>query len=61
MVCDKTKIVGTFKDGEQVVVVDLGMFCSIETVQKICDVLRDEANNLGEYLNLTVKISMEDI
>jgi hypothetical protein len=30
-------------------------------VFKICDILKGEANNLGEALDLTVTITMEDI
>ncbi len=60
MVVDTTKIVGTF-DGVEVVNVNIGMFCTNEAVLNICDILRKEANSLGEALALTVTITMEDI
>lgn len=61
MVVDHTKIVGTFTGGHEVVTVDIGMLCSNETVFNICDILRNEANKLGESLELKVTITMEDI
>jgi hypothetical protein len=61
MIVDTTKIVGTFTGGHEVVTVNIGMLCSNEAVFKICDILKEEANNLGESLDLTVTITMEDI
>lgn len=61
MVIDKTKIVGTFRGGDEVVLIGINMLCSVETTQNICEMLRQEANNLGEQLDITVTISMEDI
>ena len=61
MIVDTTKIVGTFTGGHRVVTVDIGMLCSNEAVFNICDILRKEANNLGEALELKVTITMEDI
>ena len=61
MIVDTTKIVGTFTGGHEVVTVNIGMLCSNETVFNICDLLRKEANKLGEALELTVTMTMEDI
>lgn len=61
MVVDTTKIVGTFDGGHEVVNVHIGMLCSNKAVLNICDILRKEANSLGESLSLTVTITMEDI
>jgi len=61
MVADTTKIVGTFEGGHEVVTVNIGMICTNEAVEKICDILRNEANSLGEALALTVTLTMEDI
>ena len=60
MLFNKTKISG-YMSGVKVVQVTIDNLCSFETIEKICDVLRDETNTLGDNLDFEISVTGTDI
>ena len=60
MLFNKTKISG-YMSGVKVVQITIDNLCSFETIEKICDVLRDETNTLGDGLDFEISVTDTDI
>lgn len=60
MLLTSVKILGTW-DGDDVLVnISIDSLCDRETVDKLCELLRDNANKFGSGLNLSVTSVSED-
>jgi hypothetical protein len=60
MLLTSVKILGTW-DGDDVLVnISINSFCDRETIDKLCELLRDNANKFGSGLNLSVTSVSED-
>jgi hypothetical protein len=60
MLSTKTKIVGYMK-GVKVVQMNIDCLCPWETIQKICDMFREDMNDLGDGIDFEVTITDTDI
>ena len=47
--------------GVKVVQITIDTLCSFETIEKICDVLRDETNTFGDGLDFEISVTDTDI
>jgi hypothetical protein len=59
MLLTSVKIVGTWDD-EKVVTLNMSTLCNSETVDKLCELLREEANKFGSGLNFKVTTVSQD-
>jgi hypothetical protein len=59
MLLTSVKIVGTWDDDE-LVVLSINNLCDKKTVDKLCELLRENANKFGSGLNLEVTTVSQD-
>ncbi len=59
MLLESVKIVGTWDDDE-LVVLSINSLCDRDTVDKLCELLRENANKFGSGLNLEVTTVSQD-
>lgn len=59
MLLTSVKIVGTWDDDE-LVVLSINSLCDKKTVDKLCELLRENANKFGSGLNLEVTTVSQD-
>ncbi len=59
MLLTSVKIVGNWDD-EDVVTLSMDTLCDKKTVEKLCELLRENANKFGGGLNLTVTTVSQD-
>lgn len=60
MLLTSVKILGTW-DGDDVLVnISIDSLCDRETIDKLCELLRENANKFGSGLNLSVTSVSED-
>jgi hypothetical protein len=60
MLLTSVKILGTWDDDDVLVNISINSLCDKETVDKLCELLRDNANKFGGGLNLSVTSISED-
>ncbi len=59
MLLTSVNIVGTWDD-EDIVTLKIDTLCDNETVEKLCELLRENANKFGSGLNLAVTTVSQD-
>jgi hypothetical protein len=60
MLSNKTKIAG-YMGGVKVLHMNIDCLCPWETIQKICDVLREDINKLGDGIDFEITVTDTDI
>jgi hypothetical protein len=60
MLLTSVKILGTWDDDDVLVNISINSLCDRETVDKLCELLRENANKFGSGLNLSVTSVSED-
>jgi hypothetical protein len=60
MLCDKIKIIGSMH-GTKVLQINIDCLCPWKTIEKICDVLREDINKLGDGIDFEITVTDTDI
>jgi len=60
MLLDSVRVVGK-SEGKDVVLLGITHLCEWDTVQQICELLRQDAHNIGAELSFHITSTVEDI
>jgi hypothetical protein len=60
MLCDKIKIIGSMY-GTKVLQINIDCLCPWETIEKICDVLRDDLSEFGDGIDFKITVKNTDV
>jgi hypothetical protein len=60
MLCDKIKIIGSMH-GTKVLQINIDCLCPWKTIEKICDVLRDDLSEFGDGIDFKITVKDTDV